>query len=168
MSDSAFIREALLDDIGAVQQLAGRTVERDLPCGLDRDHLLALEQRELRECIAHPRHGRHLLVAELDGEVVGFALLLKRQDPFTGCDVVHLHGLAVAEPVCGRGIASRLIAESETLALRDGAIEMTLNVFSDNQRARRLYGHLGFGEELVKYRKQLRADPNDNQEPRDK
>lgn len=149
------IRPAVGADRDRVLRLAERTVERDLPAGLDRDHLLALEQRELRECLERPRPGCHLLVAELAGEVVGFALLLLRPDLFRGTQVMHLHGLAVAEACSGRGIGSRLVAEGEALARGDGATEMTLNVFSDNRRARRLYRHLGFGAELVKYRKPL-------------
>lgn len=155
MGDEVIYRATSTEDLDAVLMLAERTVERDLPVGLDRNHLLTLAQRELRECIERPREGRHLLVAEFDGEVVGFALLLQRLDVFQGTTVVHLHGLAVAEVFSGRGIGSRLIAEGEALARREGATEMTLNVFSDNSRARRLYSHLGFGEELVKYRKPI-------------
>ena len=69
-----------------------------------------------------------LLVAELDGVVVGFSLVTD----------AHLDMLFIAPDAQGRGVGQALLAEAEAR----GAV--SLETFRDNHRARRFYEHFGW------------------------
>ncbi len=64
----------------------------------------------------------------------------------------------------GRGAGRALMAAAEEWARGRGYRLLTLNAFSRNTRARRLYERLGYGEDMVKYVKELRrpgaSDPD--------
>jgi ribosomal protein S18 acetylase RimI-like enzyme len=60
----------------------------------------------------------------------------------------HLETLTVAEGFEGKGIGAGLIAAVEREAKARGALSITLNVFSQNQRALKLYERLGFDAEI--------------------
>jgi L-phenylalanine/L-methionine N-acetyltransferase len=87
----------------------------------------------------------HILVAELDGRVVGVAGL-------HGKEGKHRHvawlGIAVHDAFAGRGAGRALL-----LALLDLAdnwlnlVRVELEVFADNERAIAMYRRLGFEEE---------------------
>lgn len=149
------IRPANTDDHAAVMQLAERLADFELPSGREREQLIELDAEPLRAWFAGQREGCHLLVAELDGAVVAFALLVLRPDPIDASPAMHLQALAVAIECAGQGIGRRLIAACEDLARETGVATLTLNAFSGNGGARSLYRHLGFIEEAVSYRKPL-------------
>ena len=89
-----------------------------------------------RDELAAPR--RSYLVAEEDGEVVGYGgVMLVEED-------AHITNLAVAEPFRGRGVATRLFLALAAGALDDGAEHFTLEVRIGNLEARRLYSRFGF------------------------
>lgn len=80
---------------------------------------------------------RHWLVAEVGGEVVGFAGL-----SFV-LDTAHLLNLGVAPGHRRRGIARRLCLQLEEEARRRGVTGLTLEVRETNQPAIDLYLSLG-------------------------
>jgi GNAT superfamily N-acetyltransferase len=55
----------------------------------------------------------------------------------------------------GRGIGSLLIAKGEEWARSNGYRWLTLSVFAQNLRAREVYKWLGYGEDIMKYVKEL-------------
>ncbi|MEU7636971.1 GNAT family N-acetyltransferase [Streptomyces sp. NPDC039016] len=75
-------------------------------------------------------------VAEREGAVIGLLGLLGGDD-----DGVEIGGLFVAPEAQGGGTGEKLV---EHAAARYGAL--TLEVFEENDRARRFYAHLGFTE----------------------
>jgi len=80
--------------------------------------------------------GGRVLVAESDGRLVGFAVVLRRDD-----GQGELDGLFV-EPDCMRqGIGSQLVREAERVAIRDGA--SFLHVIA-NRQASKFYAANGF------------------------
>ncbi len=86
------------------------------------------------------------LVAEVEGEVVGFA-----------CGPVeegwaHLTRIAVAPRAQGRGIGRALLARFLEETARRGVREVTLNTQAGNRRAHRLYRALGFQPLTERYR----------------
>ena len=102
------------------------------------DHLL----RECAECDGT------ILVAEVDGAVVGFATVLARvvseelDEPPGSYAIVT--DLAVLESMRRRGIGAALLAESEKYAKAAGATELRIGVLSQNRPARDLYLAVGF------------------------
>lgn len=85
--------------------------------------------------------GRHLpLVAEVEGEVVAFALL------WLVADEMHLVNFAVLPALRRAGIGRKLMNEAVRQALDHGVRRMTLEVRDSNEAARRLYEEFGFVE----------------------
>jgi ribosomal protein S18 acetylase RimI-like enzyme len=84
------------------------------------------------------------LVAEADGEVLGY---LRLQDKYTfpeGDGVLSINGVAVAKEAQGRGIGSILLSAATEEGTRRGARKITLNVHDTNTVARRLYERHGY------------------------
>ncbi|MCJ7725952.1 MAG: ribosomal protein S18-alanine N-acetyltransferase, partial [Acidimicrobiia bacterium] len=90
----------------------------------------------LRDELAAAR--RTYLVAEEDGEIVGYGgLMIVMED-------AHITNLAVAPAARGRGVATRLFLDLAEGALDDGTEHLTLEVRMSNLAARRLYSRFGF------------------------
>jgi [ribosomal protein S18]-alanine N-acetyltransferase len=83
---------------------------------------------------------RYYLVAESDGEIVGYAGLLAAGGQG---DVLTI---AVAAACWGQGIGSELLDRLLAEARSRGATEVFLEVRADNARAQRLYRWRGFAE----------------------
>jgi ribosomal protein S18 acetylase RimI-like enzyme len=84
------------------------------------------------------------LVAEYDGEVVGY-LRLQDKYPFPeGAGVLTINGLAVAPSARRLGAASALLEAAAAEGRRQGARKISLHVHSTNASARRLYERHGY------------------------
>jgi ribosomal protein S18 acetylase RimI-like enzyme len=84
------------------------------------------------------------LVAEYDGEVVGY-LRLQDKYPFPeGAGVLTINGLAVAPSARRLGAASALLKAAAAEGRRQGARKISLHVHSTNASARRLYERHGY------------------------
>lgn len=84
-------------------------------------------------------------VAELDGELVGFAELAPKKLPYQSPEpAIELRRLYLRKTAHGTGIAQRLMEWVLEEAPRRGARELVLSVFVDNHRARRFYQRYGF------------------------
>ncbi len=84
------------------------------------------------------------LVAEYDGEVVGY-LRLQDKYPFPeGAGVLTINGLAVAHTNRGQGVATALLEAAAAEGKRRGARKISLHVHSTNTIARRLYERHGY------------------------
>jgi ribosomal protein S18 acetylase RimI-like enzyme len=98
---------------------------------------------------------RALLVAEVDGAVVGLAEATLRRDESNGFVGAYVNELAVASGWRGRGIGTRLLAEVEQWGRDNGALAMALDTLVTNAGARRLYERLGFRVRAVVMGKRL-------------
>lgn len=84
------------------------------------------------------------LVAEYDGQVVGY-LRLQDKYPFPeGAGVLAVNGLAVAQTARSRGVASALLEAAAAEGRLRGARKISLHVHSTNAIARRLYERHGY------------------------
>ncbi|HEU4947034.1 MAG TPA: GNAT family N-acetyltransferase [Kribbella sp.] len=84
------------------------------------------------------------LVAELDGQLVGY-LRLKDKYPFVeGAGILAINGFAVAPAARRLGVGKALLDAAEAEGKRRGARKLTLNVFDTNTAARRLYERQGY------------------------
>jgi RimJ/RimL family protein N-acetyltransferase len=101
------------------------------------------ERRYLRAIRRHPDAA--VLVAELDGELVGRLSLAR--DPHPASRHVADLGLMVSSRHRRRGIGRALLAAAETWARGAGVTKLELHVFPHNEPARALYGACGFEQE---------------------
>jgi ribosomal protein S18 acetylase RimI-like enzyme len=96
-----------------------------------------------------PDPDRALLVAEVDGEVVGLAEARMRRDESSGFVGAYVEELAVTVAWRGRGVGTRLMAEVERWARQHGARSVALDTMETNAGARRLYERLGYTTRAV-------------------
>jgi ribosomal protein S18 acetylase RimI-like enzyme len=90
-----------------------------------------------------------VLVAEVDGQVAGYAALGQAVPIPSHRHVLDIRGLAV-DPACqGRGAGRLLVDACLAQASRQGARKLTLRVLGWNTRARRLYESCGFHTEGI-------------------
>lgn len=98
-----------------------------------------------------------VLVAEDDrGSSLGFVHVHAATDFFTGETHGHVSDIVVAPGAEGRGVGRTLMASAETWSRDRGHRLLTLNVFGENSRARRLYENLGYSADTTKLVKILR------------
>lgn len=127
---AVFIREAHAGDRDALGALK---LQSSLAWGDHAEELRALPQaREIP--VAHLPHA---IVAELDGEIVGFATVLAGRDAMQA----ELEDLFVAPQLWQTGIGRKLLAEAEHRAATRGA--RTLHVVA-GERARPFYEASGY------------------------
>ena len=81
---------------------------------------------------------RHYLVAEVAGEIVGYAGLMCIEP------IADVQTIAVVPEYEGRGIGSALLRELISEGRRRGAADLLLEVRADNPRAQQLYRRFGF------------------------
>lgn len=86
------------------------------------------------------RDNAEIWVAELDGAVVGDAVVLFRH----GFDSARLYSMVVDPRFRGRGIAKSLLDAAEGGALERGVVVMRLEVREENDPALALYGNSGY------------------------
>lgn len=67
-----------------------------------------------------------LLVAEIDGTVVGYALMTVARLMYTRVDAAQIQELIVDEGHRGKGIGSRLVASVEDLCMQRGLNQLTV------------------------------------------
>ncbi len=135
------VRQASHEDIDACIELYGLVADERRWIGaeppIDRGKLEA----HLRRFI--DADDAALVVAELDGGVIGWTVL-----SFVDAATVTL-GMGVAKPWRGRGVGSALMASAIDWATAKGAEQMRVEVFPHNDAAIALYRRLGFRDEEI-------------------
>ncbi len=84
------------------------------------------------------------LVAEYDGQVVGYLRLQDKYQVPEGAGVLTINGLAVAQEARGQGVAAALLEAADVEARLRGARKISLHVHGTNTVARRLYERHGY------------------------
>lgn len=96
-----------------------------------------------------PEQVSDVLVAEVDGAVVGY-VRLQRATPLEASRYVQtVNGIAVDPEAQGRGVGRALMTAAIEEARRRGARKVSLRVLGHNERARALYERCGFVVEGV-------------------
>lgn len=93
------------------------------------------------------RRPEDVVVAEVDGHVVGYARVARHMRVVSNEHVLHFDALAVSPSARGRGIASLLIEAAIEEARRRGVRKLGLRALSTNSVALTLYDRHGFVEE---------------------
>jgi len=130
----ATLRDMRAADVPAVHELERRLFPVDAwPLQMFIDELAQAETR-------------HYLVAEIHGEIVGYAGLMCIEP------ISDVQTLAVVPEHEGRGIGSALLTELIRESRRRHAEDMLLEVRADNPRAQQLYRRFGFEQIHVRPR----------------
>jgi len=121
------IRRARPDDLVALLELEDSSFTGD-----------RLNRRRMRHWVAADNGA--LLVAEVAGEVLAYALLIYRR----GSRIARVYSLAVATRARGRGLAGQLMTALEADARSRRCTHIRLEVAAGNTAARQLYEKLGY------------------------
>lgn len=143
----------VLRELIAEQQDFLRGIDPELPRG--ETMAAAYLEHTFESC--RTQDGR-VLVAEMDGRVVGFATVLNRV-PFDAPDspsghVAYLMDIAVHAPFRARGVGAALMTAAEDAARSGGAPELRVLVLHGN-RAVNLYRRSGMTDYALTLRKRL-------------
>src|SRR5215207_9509616 len=151
------VRPARGDDGEFILALVPRLMEFGPPPWYDAAEMVATDLETIGRALKETPAGTAVFVAEGDGgQRLGFIHLNTTVDYFTREEVGHVSDVVVAPGGEGRGVGRALMAAGEEWARGRGYRLLTLNAFALNTRARRLYERLGYGEDMVKYVKELR------------
>ncbi len=101
-------------------------------------HTDRLSRRSLRRFLGSPQ--AQLLIAELDGRLAGYALVLFRSNSA----VARLYSIAISPHAGRRGIGRLLLAAAEEAALARNARSLRLEVHEKNDPAIALYKKSGY------------------------
>ena len=113
---------------------------------------LADDQTELTwQRILDDDYGIHGLVAEVDGELVGFCHFSFTHSTWSDSKDLYLEDLFVSSSVRGQGIGKALILQLAEIASEVGSRKVWWETQEHNAVARRLYDSVGQLSEFVKY-----------------
>ncbi len=135
------IRPARVEDAGAIAAMAN---ELNLFEGRPGD-VYSGELVEAQVFGAAPLFS--VLVAEVDGELVGYAFFHDSYNPEIAAPEVWLHDLFVRGHARSRGVGRRLMAAVARVTVERGATALSWGVLSSNRRARAFYADLGAKDE---------------------
>jgi GNAT superfamily N-acetyltransferase len=151
------IRPAEVGDIDFIFSLLPRLVEFEIPTCRTPERMTATDRRVLELVLSTNPSGTAVFIAEdEDGKSLGFIHLTTAVDYYTEEKHGHVSDVVVAADGEGRGVGRVLMAVGEEWAREQGYRLLTLNVFMQNMRARKFYEKLGFGEDMIRYVKELR------------
>lgn len=85
----------------------------------------------------------HMMKAELNGEMVGFAAYYYQLVSFPAKKVLYLEDIFVKEAVRGQGIGNLFLQKLEALAREKDCIKMMWKCLAWNQTSRDFYEHIG-------------------------
>lgn len=126
-SPPARLRPARPNDLDAIDRIEGLSFAAD-----------RFPRRNLARLLKRDSAG--IVVAETDGALVGYVLLLFRK----GAKAARLYSLAIAPEARGAGTALQLVTAAEREARKKGCARLRLEVRDSNMAARRLYERAGF------------------------
>ncbi len=92
-----------------------------------------------------------VLVVEVDGELVGYALFHDGYTPGVAGPEVWLHDVFVREHARSRGVGRRLMAAVARATVERGATTLCWGVLSSNRRAQAFYADLGAKDEDTRF-----------------
>jgi len=151
MCSLVIIRPATVQDIGAIV---------DLFWELDTDAIAAQPEhfqrgeRSVEYLTGIVNDGKSdFLVADLNGEIVGFSLLYEKEvkglSLLVPCRYAYIQDFVVKASHRNRGIGSHLMAESKSWATTRRLDYLRLSVLPDNVDAQRFYRRHGLHEQMI-------------------
>ena len=150
------IRHATVGDEPFIISLVPRLAEFGPPSWRDVRQMTATDTQVLSDKLLNQPPGTAIFIAE-DGKgaALGFIHLQTGVDYYNQEEHGHIADVIVTAEAEGRGVGRMLMAKGEEWARCQGYRCLTLSVFAQNLRAREVYKRLGFGEDVMKYVKEL-------------
>ncbi len=150
------IRPATIQDKDFIISLLPRLVEFELPSWRNPDQMTVVDTAILTDKLSNQPEGTAVFVAfDSKDTLLGFIHLQTGHDYYMSEKHGHISDIVVASEGQGKGIGRMLIKKAEEWAHSQGYQWLTLSVFAQNVRARELYEHLGYGQDIMKYVKKL-------------
>lgn len=155
-SSDIYIRSASIDDLEFILSLVPRLVEFGPPPWRDVPKMLKTDIEVLTEKLLNQPFDTVFFIAEdKKGIPLGFIHLQAGNDYYNHEKHAHIANIIVAAEGEGQGIGQMLMEKAEEWARAQGYRWLTLSVFAQNRRAREVYARLGYGEDIMKYIKEL-------------
>ena len=132
------IRPATHDDLPVIAELI-----RGLARYEKLEHEVVMTEELLAASLFGKRQYAEVLLAEDDGEAVGFALFFHNFSTFLGRPGIYLEDLFVVPEHRGKGIGRLLLASLARLAVERGCGRLEWAVLDWNQDAIRFYERMG-------------------------
>jgi len=148
------VRRGRPDDEASLLALADQLAAFPVPAWRSAREIQRADDGVLRDALGGAP-GSAVFVAEGTRGNDGVVCLTTSTDYFTKEPVAHIEVLAVDPAAQGRGVARALMHAAESWAREQGFARISLNVWVQNERARGLYEHLGYGPETMHYLKDL-------------
>lgn len=144
------VRKATLDDVSSLKPLY-LELEKDAVKFQPEHFVIGNRDEAFFEGIIKSQN-QDILLAELEGQVVGFAhvmILEQKRIPCLKAErVVYLQDLDVSEKFRSRGIGAKLIEACREYGKSHGADFMRTQVFPQNVRGMSFYERQGFSEKM--------------------
>jgi GNAT superfamily N-acetyltransferase len=103
----------------------------------------AVTETGLRDALFRSRPLADAILAEADGQTVGFALFFSYFAPYPGVPAIFMELLYVVEARRGQGIGRALLRQVARIAVERGADRLEWGVQKVNEAAIGFYGRLG-------------------------
>jgi GNAT superfamily N-acetyltransferase len=115
----------------------------DLATYEELSHEVSATEAGLRAALFGPRPAAEVIIGEVDGQPVGFAVFFQSFSTFVGQPGLYLEDLFVRPEWRGRGFGTRLLAHLARMALDRGYGRMEWSVLDWNETALRVYRRIG-------------------------
>jgi ribosomal-protein-alanine acetyltransferase len=126
-TDHIQLRTAVSDDLDALVAIENEAFDAD-----------RISRRSFRYLLS--RQTAEIIVADLDGAICGYAMILFRN----GTSLARLYSIAVGSQARGKGFAKRLLEAAEQRAFSHDRVILRLEVREDNAPAIALYKAHGY------------------------
>lgn len=145
------IKDATVADMARMRPHFPRLAHFKLPPQRESHHFWTDDAKMLNAWAAGEKAELLVQIAEDDmGTLLGFTMTSMGEEFLSHEPSAHLEVLIVTQAAEGKGVGSKLVAAAEENAQAHGAKSMTMHVIATNERARSLYQHLGYTEEIIR------------------
>lgn len=142
------IRKAILSDVEEINTLYVHLFNE--MANLQPDRLKPGKQDEAFIINGIKNNKFHLLVADLDGKVVGFSIAQIQETPMFNCLVqrkyAYIYDIVVDPSVRSQGVGSLLLTAMKAWAQSEKMTHLELSVLAENGAAKRFYEREGLKE----------------------
>lgn len=146
------IRPFNATDIDFIESLIPRFSEFELPHWRTKTEIDSINLKSLQEAMKTPDRNSAIFIAVDENENrAGFIHLQLQADYFNAKKAAYISDIAVDSKFEGRGVGRILLDKAREWANEQECSLISLYVFANNMRARKIYEKLGFKEEVVKY-----------------
>jgi GNAT superfamily N-acetyltransferase len=142
MNPAVIVRFATVDDLSLVLSYIQKKSEFDRGIGAFSGQLLVSKQK-LAKSLFCPTPFAYVLLAELSGAEVGFALYGFRYSSFVGQPSIWLDDLYVDQDQRSKGIGALLMAQLAQIAKLNDSTHLAWNADARNSRGLSFYIRLG-------------------------